>query len=451
MSMRIDGVIPGLTGAGEPIRAAALAVRLLAGNLPDLPSGQPVPATVVGTQGAATLLEVKGQQLLVEGLPRLPAGTEVAVTLQGGTSNPVLEVGPSLHPALASLSLSVGQDVVARVVQQLPGGHVVINVQGVPLEAAAPPGLAPGTEIALRVAQLQPQLVFHIVEDSPSVESQAAQVIRVNLPDRAPVAESLVALRQAIAALTAPENIEPPPASITRLQTALDRLLPEQSPSAETVAAFVRDGGLHLEAKLARAADGEPAAAGRAIAGDVKGLVLKALDDMQGAGPSPQAQGLTAALARHLGGIETQQALNLLAQLHGEAFSLQIPFYAGQQPATAFLSVEADGSPGGQQGGRGSGHNVLFLLDLDGLGRTRIDARFSGSAIRVMFYVEGDATLNRVRSELPAFGRALQGLGYDDVLLAARPLGEMPADRRQKAEALALGVPAGVHLIDVRA
>jgi hypothetical protein len=439
--MRIDGAIPGLTGAGEPIRAAALAVRLLAGNLPDLPPGQPVPATVVGTQGAATLLDIKGQQLLVEGLPRLPSGTEVAVTLQGATPNPVLEVAPSLHPAVAPLPLTVGQEVVARVVQQLPNSHVLIDVKGVPLDAAAPPGLQPGTEVALRVAQLQPQLVFHIVEQSPSVETQAAQVVRANLPDRAPVAESLVALRQAIAAFIAPDNLEPPPASIARLQTALDRMLPEQAPTAETVAAFVRDGGLHLETKLA---------AGRAIDGDVKGLVLKALDDMQ-AGASPQAQGLTAALARHLGGIETQQALNLLAQLHGEALSLQIPFFAGQQPTTAFLSVEADGSPGGQKGGRRSGFNVLFLLDLDRLGRTRIDAHFSGSAARVVFYVEGDQSLGRVRSALPAFGRALQGLGFGDVLLAARPLGEMPAVRRQKAEALALGVPAGVHLVDVRA
>jgi hypothetical protein len=42
-------------------------------------------------------------------------------------------------------------------------------------------------------------------------------------------------------------------------------------------------------------------------------------------------------------------------------------------------------------------------------------------------------------------------LGFGDVLLAARPAGEMAADRRQKVEALALGVPAGVHLVDVRA
>jgi hypothetical protein len=450
--MRIDGGIPGLTSAGDPTQTAGLAVRLLAGQLPDIPVGQAVSAAVLRTQGAATLLDVQGQQLLVEGLPRLPAGTEVAVTLKGLRPSPVLEVAPSLYPAVAPLALTVGEEVAARVVQQLPGGHVLIDVKGVPVDAAAPPGLQPGAELSLRVAQIQPQVVLHIVEDSPSVETQAVQVVRVNLAERAPAADSLVALREALAVLTAPENVEPPPASIAKLQTVLDRLLPDQEPpSPERVAALVRDGGLLFEAKLARAADSGPSAAARVINGDMKGLVLRALTDLNAAGPSPQAEGAVTALARHLGGIETQQALNLLAQLHGEALTLQVPFYAGQQAATAFLSVESDGSQGGQPGGRHSGHNVLFLLDLDRLGRTRIDAHFGGSAIRVVFYLEGEESLWRVRAGLPAFGRALQGLGYEDVLLAARPLGEMAADRRQKVEALALGVPAGMHLVDTRA
>ena len=180
----------------------------------------------------------------------------------------------------------------------------------------------------------------------------------------------------------------------------------------------------------------------------MKGLVLKALDEV---GAAPQAAGLTAALARHLGGIETQQALNLLAQLHGEALSLQVPFFAGEQPATAFLSVEADGSPAGQEGGRRRDSTCCSCSTSTAWAGTRIDAHFGGSAVRVVFYVEGEQTLGRVRAELPSFGRALQGLGYEDVLLAARPLDEMSPERRQKVEALPLGVPAGVHLVDVRA
>jgi hypothetical protein len=160
---------------------------------------------------------------------------------------------------------------------------------------------------------------------------------------------------------------------------------------------------------------------------------------------------LTEALSRHLGSIETQQALNLLAHLRGDALQLQLPFYAGQDLTTAYLSVERDGTPGGGKGGGRAGYGVLFLLDLDQLGRTRIDAHFSGSSLRAVFYLDNPDSLQQVRSELPAFARTLGGLGYDEVLLAARPLGEMPADRRQKVEAMALGVPAGVHLVDVRA
>jgi hypothetical protein len=272
------------------------------------------------------------------------------------------------------------------------------------------------------------------------------------LGGRAPVAESLTTLRQALADFTAPENVEPPPASVARLQAALDRLMPEQAPpKAEEVAAFVRDGGLQFEAKLARAAqDGSPAAA-RVIERYVKGLTLKALGDLHAAGSSPRAEGLTAALVHHLGNVESQQALNLLARLHGEPLQLQIPFWAGQQLATAFLSVEPDDSAGGGQGGPRQGFNVLFFLDLDGLGRTRIDAHFGDQAARVVFFVEGDESLRRVRAELPAFGQNLRTMGFEDVLLGARPPGEMAPERRQKAEALALGVPAGVHLVDVRA
>jgi hypothetical protein len=428
-------------------------VRLLSGTLPDLTLGQPVAATVLRAQGAATLLEALGQQLLVEGLPRLPAGTQVALTLQAFAPNPVLEVAPSLHPVVAPLPLAVGQEVVARVLQQLPNGHTLISVNGTPLDAAAPPGLQPGTDLALRVAQVQPQIVFHIVENAPAVETQAAQIIRANLADRVPLSESLATLRQALAAVTAPENQEPPPVSVAQLQTALDRLLPEQAPHAEALAAFVRDGGLALEAKLARATPDGPAAAARALGGDVKALTLRALNDVQTADAPPQAQGLVAALAQHLGHIETQQALNLLAHLHGEAFQLQLPVSTAQGLTTAFLSIEPDDSadsPGGDKGRR-PGFGVLFLLDLDNLGRTRIDAHFSGSAARVVFYLDGGSSLESVRAELPAFRQALHGVGYEDVLLAARPLGEMAAERRQRAEALALGVPAGVHLVDVRA
>jgi hypothetical protein len=451
--MRIDSLAPGQQVTRDAAPPPSITARVLSGDLPNLSAGQQVAGTVLRTQGTATLLEVLGQQLLVDGLPRLPAGSPVAVTLQSLVPAPVLEVSPGLRSAVSPLEPEVGQEMIARVLQQMPNGHTLISVKGVPLDATAPPGLQPGTELTLRVAQIQPQVVFHIVENAPSVETQAAQIIRANYAERVPLADSLGALRQALAAVMAPENVEPPPVSVAHLQTVLDRLLPEQPATAKEVAAFVRDGGLQLETKLAQVSRDSPAAAARVIDGDVKGLVLRALHDVDTAGTSSPIQTLGTALTQHLGHIETQQALNLLAHLHGDALQLQLPVHTGQGLTTAFLSIEPDGSDsggGGKAGGR-SGFSVLFLLDLDNLGRTRIDAHFSGSSARVVFYLDGEESLQNVRAELPAFRQALQAQGYQDVLLAARPLTEMAADRRQQAEALALGVPAGVHLVDVRA
>jgi hypothetical protein len=56
-----------------------------------------------------------------------------------------------------------------------------------------------------------------------------------------------------------------------------------------------------------------------------------------------------------------------------------------------------------------------------------------------------------LQTELPAFRETLQALGYDEVLLIAKPLGHLPPEKRKKFDALAVGVPASAHLLDVRA
>jgi hypothetical protein len=208
---------------------------------------------------------------------------------------------------------------------------------------------------------------------------------------------------------------------------------------------------LQYEAKLARAVSEGGEALARVADTDVKGLLLRALRDLGQAPASPGTEALSAALARHLGNVETQQALNLLALLHGGMFQLQVPLSAGKDLTTAFLAVEPDAGQGRRREGTARGYNVLFLLDLEGLGRTRIDAHFTGEAVRVVFYLEQAEALGRVEAGFPAFGGLLRSLGYDDVLLAARPVAELPAEKRQKLEAIARGVPTSGRLVDVRA
>jgi hypothetical protein len=122
---------------------------------------------------------------------------------------------------------------------------------------------------------------------------------------------------------------------------------------------------------------------------------------------------------------------------------------------TAFLSIEPDGHGTGEkgegQGGRGKGHHILFLLDLDGFGQTRIDAHIGEKSLWVAFYVDQDSSVSLLKTELPRFRETLQAFGYDEVLLVAKPLGQLSPEKRKKFDALTIGVPASVHLLDMKA
>ena len=98
-----------------------------------------------------------------------------------------------------------------------------------------------------------------------------------------------------------------------------------------------------------------------------------------------------------------------------------------------------------------SGYNLLFLLDLENFGRMRIDAHVAENNLRVIFYIDRESSLSLLRQEISTFRETLVALGYREVLLAARPLKEIPDEKRQKFDAIAIGAPTSVHLLDVKA
>jgi hypothetical protein len=293
-----------------------------------------------------------------------------------------------------------------------------------------------------------------------------------------------------------PQDVVPP--SITKLYTLIKILLPEHAPpTAEHLAAFVRDGGLHYETKLLRLVESTPQALAQVAEEDLKGLLLQALQDletaqgkaglakqrfsetplpagmkeaateanrrlthtMQGKEPSPasfSSQDIAASLAHHLDHIESQQAVNLLAQVKGEPYQLQLPLFTGQGMTTAFLSIEPEGQGNRKTGKREKGekgkrYNILFMLNLDGFGQTRIDARIGEKSLWIAFYVDQNSSVALLQRDLSAFREALQSLGYEEVLLVAKPLGQMLPEKREKFAALTVGAPASVHLLDVKA
>lgn len=507
--MRIDG--PRL----DPLSAQALSVGAtvealpVGSEAPDLFPGQRLTATVLEFNGRQALIDLQGAQAtLLTALPGLKPGNELFVKVAQVAPKLLLEVAPGQSKSSAALlPLAVGQEVNAEVVEQLPGGALLLNLQGALLEAETPEPLPAGTVFSARVEQLRPQVVLHLLpeeahgeapEELSHLQAEAARLVRTTLTHGSASAESLQALTQELTSFVEHPPQDGLPPSISKLQTLIKTFLPEHAPpTAEHLAALVRDGGLQYEAKLLHALT-ESAQGFSAVAeSDLKGLLLQVLQDLEASaaqkeptgepahspprdvdshpsdvkmtrasvailreeeiqGSQLSSQELVSTITHHLEHIESQQAVNLLAQVKGEPYQLQIPFFTGQGMTTAHLSIEADtnhagGKEEGKKGKRGETYNVLFFLDLDGFGQTRIDARVGEKSLWVAFYVDQPSTIALLQEALPAFRETLQSLGYEDVLIAAKPLKQLPPEKREKFTALTVGIPASLHLLDVKA
>ena len=358
----------------------------------------------------------------------------------------------SQHGATGALPpLELGQELDALVVEELDGGRLLLKIGETLIDADSPGGLVAGQNVRLRVEQLQPNVVLHITAVEPTIEAEAARLLRTHLPAYANSGELLDSLQSELAAMIDPgPEATPTLAKLATLRESIAELLAGGTPlTPAKLEILARDGGLFYEAKLFDAAAHDAENLPEIPDHDLKGLLLAALQESKARAFST---GLQNALSAQLDNLEAQQAVNLLAQLDGGTFQLQIPFFTGAGFSTAALAVEQDGhAPSGKQGKGNGGYSLLFLLDLENFGRTRIDAHIGSDNLRAIFYVDREESLQLIRQQLPAFRETLMALGYRDVLLGAKPLKEMPQEKQEEFTALALGAPSSLHLLDMKA
>ena len=358
----------------------------------------------------------------------------------------------SQYPANGGLPpLQLGQELEALIVEEVDGGRLLLRIGGTLIEADSPGGLGAGQQVRLRVEQLQPNVVFQITDVEPTIEAEAARLLRSHLPAHADSGELLDSLQSELAALVnSRPDAAPTPQKFAALRDSIATLLAGGTPlTTQKLEVLAHDGGVFYEAKLFGAAANDSAHLLEIADHDLKGLLLAALQESKARAFSSSLQN---ALSAQLENLEAQQAVNLLAQLDGGAFQLQIPFFTGAGFSTAALAVERDGQGRTGKASKGrTGYTLLFLLDLENFGRTRVDAHIEGGKLHAVFYVDRPASLRMVRQELTGFRETLLALGFRDVLLAAKSLREMSQEKQEKFAALAVGATSSIHLLDMRA
>ncbi|MDX8390104.1 MAG: hypothetical protein R8M38_06405 [Mariprofundaceae bacterium] len=350
-----------------------------------------------------------------------------------------------------STAFTLHQKLIATVEKQLPDGQIILNAGGKPLQTAALKGVNVGDSLLLRVAALGPEPVLDVIEKSADVKSKALTLLRNQLPNSSglPIAQTVQQLKQATAIMAG----SPLPPHVVEAIVALDGWINNHMPDddmrviAERLTSLIKHGGQHLEAQLRDLAVNTKLSQNidQQIDQDLKAIMLKISAAFQTPGIEALSQTADRALAR----IESQQAGNLLAQMHGEPLRIEFPLMIANEVITAKLSMQAESEQqqhDNQQQQEGS-YNVLFLLDLQGIGQTRIDTKISTDFVKATFYHEEDRAATFVRKSLPALKEKLQSLGYEHVYLSSGAYRMITPEKQQEFQALAVG--SATNLLDI--
>jgi hypothetical protein len=218
---------------------------------------------------------------------------------------------------------------------------------------------------------------------------------------------------------------------------------------------MMRDSGAGLEAKLLalsqQLAANTPQNA--ALLHDLKTIMLQ----LSQAQPSNINHAgiikILAELSQHsTARIETNQALNVLAQLQGDPIRFELPMLVGQQLVNVQMSVQQQGQQPSDQTGQGSGsdqsYHVLFALELSGLGNMRVDASISDTSVQARIYSDQAGAGQFIRSHIQRLETRLQDMGYKEVYVLAAPSAP-DAEKQRRFDQLIHMAPASLNLLDV--
>lgn len=361
---------------------------------------------------------------------------------------------PALALHMASFTLAAGEMTPAIVQKRLANGHIQLNVQGVTVETPAPKTVSQGDSLMLRM--IKPPAEFQLISVQKNVAEKAMAVVKNNIPVmHEPLAQNITAIRNILTTLVASgmQGMD----GLAALEAWLGASTVEQKQAlgGERLARLMRDSGAGLEAKLLSLSQKTTTTGPQntALTHDLKTIMLQ-LANVQSSNINHAGMlKILTELSQHSAArIETTQALNVLAQAQGEAIRFELPMLVGQQMVNVYMSLQqqehqtSDDAQTG--GGRDQSYNVLFALELSGLGNMRVDAAVSDTAVHARIYSDQTGVEQFIRNHLQRLETRLQDLGFKEVyLLASQSAPGM--EKQRQFEQLTHMAPASLNLLDV--
>ncbi len=410
--------------------------------------------------------KVLAHQIQTTVVGRLKQGQTVSVRMHAGIHNKVeLEILPqqTIHQAatkhaskdalparMATFQLAVGDVAAAMVQKRLPNGQVQLNIQGKLVETAAPESVAKGDVLLLRMSKAPAE--FQLMSVQKNTADKMMTVLKSNLPvSHEALSQNMTTIRNLLPALI---NTDLP---VNSALPALENWLAasvssgDKPVNGERLGQLIRQSGTGMETKLLGLS--QQAAHHPAMLHDLKALMLQLSNVQSSHASHAEIIRVLTELAQHsTARIETNQALNVLAQMHGDPIRFELPMLVGQQLVSVYMSVQQQYQSSSEEAEQGGGseqsYSVLFALDLTGLGKMKVDASISDTSVHARIYADQAGVGQFIREHIQRLETRLQDLGYQEVFLLAAQT-PPDAEKQRSFDQLTSMAPSSLNLLDV--
>lgn len=315
--------------------------------------------------------------------------------------------------------LSVGEEVEAKVMERNPSGKMQILLKNYRIIANSDLQFQKGEKIALRVTQLHPKLILHIVQNKISQNSRLMNYLRFYSSNPKALFEffiegidklSLKNLGE-LATYLGEKNVKD-------IQSILKSLMfsKESLKSPFFLRDYVEKFGYLMEKGLREAVKRKT---GRAMnvkkaSQNLKGILINMSDRLQSLMKTrnlPAAKKLAGFISSSLKIIDTHQVINYQFQEYEGKYMFHIPLLFPEKMGLAeiFVNFKDRNSKDKDHQGKKS---VLFLLNMDVLGDVVVEAQIEPKKIVCVLKCENENVCDFIKPFLGELGEKLMAMGY---------------------------------------
>ncbi|EAU54278.1 flagellar hook-length control protein FliK [Mariprofundus ferrooxydans] len=430
----------------EVIRAGQMQLRIAGGAAHNHPLITTTTANVkTGQMLNGVLQHVDGKPALLLSRPQVRSESHVSLPDQA----------PRLTPATSSENFNLantrpGTTTLAIVEKTLGNGRAQLSLQGNHIETPAPPSVAAGDGLIIRVGDKPTSL--EVLSVHQNVIGKAHALLRQQAASNMPLTETLTAIRNLLAPLPA-ESLHTIPV-LSQLQNWLSSVTVDHDTSlnGERLSNMIQHSGQLLEHKLRNLL--HSGASPAATLHDLKSIMLSMASGEAKISNMHHLTQLLSELGHSASSrIESTQALNVLTHAqHADATRIELPMLVNQQMVNVQLSLEQHSHSGNETSG-GQGEQapckVLIALEMSGLGKLRVDASISEMSVHARIHHTSHEARSLMQSHIERLESRLLNLGFKEVYLLATPA-QPEQQVQERFEQLEQAKPASSTLLDIR-